>query len=192
MIRPGVEFDPESYRFASFSSYHRLVKQALRAAVESGPAETYPEPVNHCDICRWWKECDGRRRADDHLSFVASATKLQRKELAAQGVTTLTTLAGMPLPIPFRPTRGAVESYTRIREQARIQLEARVEGCLKFESLATGPAEGLARLPAPSDGDIFLDFEGDPFVGEGGLEYLTGVVTRDEQGFLVASKPGGL
>jgi uncharacterized protein len=184
VIRPGVEFEPESYRFASFSAYHRVVKQALRGAVESGPVETYPEPVSHCDICRWWKECDGRRRADDHLSFVAGATKLQRKELAAQGVPTLAALADLPLPIPFRPARGATEGYTRIREQARLQLEARVEGSLKFESLVTAPREGLARLPAPSDGDIFLDFEGDPFVGDGGLEYLTGIVTMDEQGSL--------
>jgi hypothetical protein len=33
---------------------------------------------------------------------------------------------------------------------------------------------GLARLPEPSPGDIFLDFEADPFVEEGGLEYLLG------------------
>ena len=184
VIRPGVEFEPESYRFASFSAYHRVVKQALRSAVESGPAETYPEPVSHCDICRWWKECDGRRRADDHLSFVAGASKLQRKELLAQGISTLTALAELSLPIPFRPARGATESYTRIREQARLQLEARVEGHLKFESLIAGPGEGLARLPAPSPGDVFLDFEGDPFVGDDGLEYLTGVITRDERGTL--------
>jgi uncharacterized protein len=29
-------------------------------------------------------------------------------------------------------------------------------------------------LPEPSPGDVFLDFEGDPYVGEGGLEYLLG------------------
>ncbi len=184
VIRPGVEFEPESYRFASFSAYHRSVKQALRRVVEFSPVETYPEPVSHCDICRWWKECNKRRRADDHLSFVAGASKLQRQELVAQNVPTLRALAELPLPIPFRPARGATESYTRIREQARLQLEARVEGRMKFESLVAGPGEGLARLPAPSGGDIFLDFEGDPFAGDGGLEYLTGVITADERGAL--------
>lgn len=39
-------------------------------------------------------------------------------------------------------------------------------------------------FPPPSDGDIFLDFEGDPFAGEGGIEYLTGVVTAKEDGSL--------
>jgi uncharacterized protein len=111
--------------------------------------------------------------------------KLQRKELALQGVPTLKSLAKLPLPIPFNPSRGAREGYTRIREQARIQLEARTEDRLKFEWLHPEPSEGLFRLPSPSVGDIFLDLEGDPFVGDGGLEYLFGVVMTNEDGNLV-------
>jgi transposase IS116/IS110/IS902 family protein len=42
----------------------------------------------------------------------------------------------------------------------------------------------LSTLPEPSSGDIFLDFEGDPFVGERGLEYLLGYVTLGENGEL--------
>jgi uncharacterized protein len=63
-------------------------------------------------------------------------------------------------------------------------MEARTEGRLKFESLCSETNEGLFRLPAPSMGDIFLDLEGDPFVGEGGLEYLFGVLTAEEDGNL--------
>ncbi len=33
---------------------------------------------------------------------------------------------------------------------------------------------GLARLPEPDAGDLFFDLEGDPFAGDGGLEYLFG------------------
>ncbi len=185
VIRPGAGFAPESYRLASFAAYYRVVRRALQEAVEAGSEGTYPEPVAHCDICRWWKECDGQRRRDDHLSFVAGASKLQRKQLSLQDVSTLEILALLPLPIRFHPSRGAVEGYTRIREQARIQLEARTEGKDKFEFLTCGPGEGFARLPSPSAGDIFLDLEGDPFVEDGGLEYLFGVVTVDAEG-----KPG--
>lgn len=32
----------------------------------------------------------------------------------------------------------------------------------------------MSALPEPSDGDVFFDIEGDPFVGEHGLEYLLG------------------
>ena len=41
---------------------------------------------------------------------------------------------------------------------------------------------GLALLPEPSDGDVFLDLEGDPFVGEHGLEYLFGYPFQDADG----------
>ena len=167
------------------------MKKSLQDAVRSGSGDTYPEPVSHCDICRYWKECDGQRRHDDHLCFVAGASRLQRKELTLQGVPRLELLARLPLPIPFNPSRGAREGYTRIREQARIQLEARVEGKLKFESLRSETDEGLFRLPAPSAGDIFLDLEGDPFVEEGGREYLFGVVTAREDGNLGLSEPMG-
>ena len=48
--------------------------------------------------------------------------------------------------------------------------------------LAPEPGFGLARLPEPSPGDIFLDLEGDPYVGEAGLEYLTGAVITCDDG----------
>ena len=184
VIRPNVGFEPESYRLSAFAAYYRVVKRSLLTAVSAGSGETYPDPVSHCDVCRWWKECTARLRRDDHLSFVAGASKLQRKELVVQDIPTLERLATLPLPIPFKPSRGAPEGYTRIREQARIQLEARTEGRLKFEMLPSEPGDGLLRLPAPSPGDIFLDFEGDPFVADGGLEYLFGVITTTDEGTL--------
>src|SRR5271165_3133441 len=184
VIRPNVGFEPESYRLSAFAAYYRFVKRALQDAVKAASSQTYPEPVSHCDICRWWKECESQWRRDDNLSFVAGASRLQRKELTLQGVPSLESLARLPLPIPFNASRGAREGYTRIREQARIQLEARTEGQLKFEWLRPEPGQGLSRLPLPSIGDIFLDLEGDPFVGEGGLEYLFGVVTTNEDGKL--------
>ena len=39
---------------------------------------------------------------------------------------------------------------------------------------------GLARLPQPSEGDVFFDFEGDPWWGDDGLEYLFGTVYRED------------
>lgn len=184
VVRPNTGFEPESYRLASFAAYYRLVKQALQVAVDGGAGDTYPEPVDHCDICRWWKECDGQRRRDDHLSFVAGASKLQRKELTLRDVPTLEGLARLPLPIPFNPSRGAVEGYARIREQARLQLEARTEGKLKYEFLKCEAGEGFSRLPAPSAGDIFFDLEGDPFVTDGGREYLFGLAATNDTGKL--------
>lgn len=44
------------------------------------------------------------------------------------------------------------------------------------------PGQGLARLPTPSAGDVFFDLEGDPFIGDSGLEYLFGCVYEDAGG----------
>src|SRR5882672_10297088 len=125
---------------------------------------TYPEPVEHCDVCQWWPVCDARRRKDDHLSFVAGISKLQTTELRNWEITTLAGLATLPLPLTRRPERGAPDTYVKAREQARLQFESRNTGKSLHELLALEAERGLARLPAPSPGDIFLDFEADPFV----------------------------
>ena len=60
----------------------------------------------------------------------------------------------------------------------------RETGERRFELLAVEPGFGLACLPEPSKGDIFLDFEGDRFVGKHGLEYLTCYQYTDDNGKL--------
>ena len=130
------------------------------------------------------QNCDQQLRQDDHLSFVAGVSRLQRNELELHSVSTLAGLATVPLPLPFTPSRGSREGYTRIREQARIQLEARTAQSRRFELLEMEPSRGFFRLPTPSAGDVFFDLEGDVFVGPGGLEYLFGIATADEHGTL--------
>ena len=188
VVAPWSDFQPQQYRFADYAAYFRKVKHALQAAMAgSTPDETYPDPVEHCEICRWREDCDKRRRADDHLCLVAGISKLQINELQAHGIETVKGLAGMPLPLDWKPDRGSAESYERIREQARIVVEARAEGSQRFELLPVEPGLGLTRLPEPSDGDVFLDLEGDPFIGEHGLEYLFGYVFRDAKGSRVCA-----
>jgi uncharacterized protein len=178
VVRPWTDFEPEQYRVADFSAFYRRVKASFEAALEDDE-ESYPEPVAHCDICAWRPLCEHRRREDDHLSLVAGLSKLQSVELERQGINTLAALAVMPLPIPWKPERGSASSYEKLREQARLQLEARETGVVPFDLLAPEPGIGLSLLPEPSGGDIFLDFEGDPFIGEGGLEYLLGYQYHD-------------
>jgi uncharacterized protein len=86
------------------------------------------------------------------------------------------------LPLQWRPDRGAVKSFEKIREQARIQVEGRTSGAVVYETIPPNAGVGHTRLPEPSPGDIFFDFEGDPFVGDGGLEFLFGYLYWDEGG----------
>ncbi len=174
------EFPLETYRVEDHLAYHRFVRRRLEAAADrEGEAPTYPEPVPHCDVCRWWPRCDRRRRDDDHLSLVAGISRMQTRELESRALTTLEALAHEPVPIRWKPSRGAREGYGRVREQARVQFEGRAAQRMCFERLAPVAGRGLALLPAPSPGDLFLDFEGDPYVDDGGLEYLFGWVTAD-------------
>jgi len=175
VISPGRNFEPETFQPTDYLAYYRYVKARLENVITTqNLRDTYPEPVEQCEVCSWWTVCNERRRKDDHLSFVAGVSKLQIAELDRWNVTTLARLGELALPLQQHPERGAVEGYVKAREQARLQLYRRATGKLLHELLAIEPERGLARLPEPSPGDIFLDFEADPFVGEGGLEYLLG------------------
>lgn len=175
-----------TFRLNDYAAYARLVERQLVDTVARSSAvvaaANYPEPVDHCHICPWAGTCREKRRADDHLSLVANITRSQRRELEARGTATLTALARLPLPIPFRPDRGSAESFKRVREQARLQLESRDLTPPRFELREFAAGEGFYRLPAPSAGDLFLDLEGDNLAVEGGREYLFGIVSRGADG----------
>src|SRR5262249_39608869 len=148
-------------------AYYRLVRRNFEAEmVRSLPAsadfaEPYPEPVAHCDMCNWYGLCERRWRSDDHLSLVAGIQRTQRKELTAWGVSTLAALAAVPLPLPRVPSRGSVAALERVREQARLQFEARAKGRPVYDLLPLEKDQGLAALPVPAPLDLFLDLEGD-------------------------------
>jgi uncharacterized protein len=190
IVTPDPDAPLKSFRYQDFAAYLRLIRtrleQTLQRSADDVAAANYPEPVEHCEICRWWRECDNRRRGDDHLSLVAGTSRLQRKELQAVGIATLAQLGTLPLPLPFKPRRGAMETYVRVREQARVQLVARVQGTLVHELLPIVPGHGLTRLPAPSPGDLFIDIEGDPFARAGGREYLLGLVSVRPDGTIAS------
>ncbi len=179
----------EKLRVDDYMAYYRAVKARFEAAVGPNapqpsypPLSTYPEPVEHCEVCRWSAECQARRRDDDHLSLVAGISRGQRKALTARGVGTLEALGRLPLPMAPPLDGVSPTALLRIREQARLQLEGRMAGKVIHELLvpaageAVDPERGLATLPEPSTGDLFVDIEGDPYAFEDGLDYLFGIL----------------
>ena len=160
----------ESFALRDFRAYYRLIKARFEATVTGeapsgitpmllprhlrpgsiGPApKTYPEPVEHCRVCRWLEVCTAQRKEDDHLSLVAG--------MRSDWIRGLRT-AGVP--------------------QARMQLTQRATEVVSAEVLELEAGQGLALLPEPSPGDLFFDMEGDPFAGDDGmgLEYLWGIL----------------
>ncbi len=183
VVAPWTGFEPQAHRTTDYAAYYRLVKTRLESAVDFGDdIQTYPEPREHCDICQWSRQCDARRRSDDHLSLVAGISSLHAGELMARNVDTVAELATVTLPWPWKPNRGAVATYEKIREQARVQIEGRIAEKPVYETLDFEPGMGLAKLPEPSTGDVFLDIEGDSFVGPDGLEFLFGYFAAGESG----------
>src|SRR5229473_3474874 len=190
VVPPGEGFAGEKYRVSEYAAYYRHVRKRLLKAIGEGAGkETYPEPVEHCNVCRWFKECDARRRADDHLSLVAGIRRQQRDQFETWNAETMAKLAALPIPLKERPKHGVKAGLERVREQARMQVEGRTENKLKYEVLLqVAEGMGFRRLPEPSVGDMFVDLEGDPFVGENGLQYLFGFVVLDVPGELKYEK----
>jgi len=81
----------ERLRVDDYMAYYRSVRDRFLSAVADDqpvafpPPGTYPDPVEHCDVCRWAAECATRRRQDDHLSLVAGISSRQRRALAERG-----------------------------------------------------------------------------------------------------------
>ena len=149
----GTSESPASFRVAEYAAYYRAVRQRFEAHATS-PPDTYPEPVEHCGVSEWQQACAARRRADDHLSLVASITRRQRARLVERAVTRLAALAALYLPVSPRLDGIGEAALARIREQARVQDQGRQEG-RRIHELVT-PLEvdkGLAALPEPSVGD---------------------------------------
>ncbi len=160
-------------RLAEVSSYARHARRMLETFLVERP-ETRPEPVSACALCRWSDRCEERWEAEDSLALVAGISRSQRQKLEAVGINTMAGLAAHADRIP----KMAAETQRKLVSQARLQSARRVGGPPSFELRDAEPGKGFGLLPAPDDGDVFYDIEGDPYF-PGGLEYLHGVWFRD-------------
>jgi predicted RecB family nuclease len=166
------------YRVADFAFYLKSVQrrflEAVTAFADGRRSAPYPSPCDYCSLCHWQARCEKRRLDDDHLSQVAGITRVQTDRLEAAGVATMESLAALAedvaVPRVEAPTLG------KLRGQAKLQVAARRTGIRSIERLPldSGGRLGWYRLPAPNDGDMYFDMEGDP-LQDGGLEYLFGV-----------------
>ena len=104
---------------------------------------------------------------------------MQIKEVRKWGITTLELMAGFTFTPGHKPGRGNVQTLEKLSHQARLQDQWRKINRPVFEILPLEEELGFYKLPEPSEHDIFFDFEGDPYVGDTGIEYLFGWYYRD-------------
>ena len=164
-----------------FRERRRRFRQLTAEHREGGRAVQWQQPgIVHCGRCDY---CAEQVRLHRDLLMVAGMSVVQRRKLYAAGITSIDELAAMP-------AAAAKNSVARLRAQARMQLGLdAAAGSRTFTkdgephtvSYSVLPEHTIGTLPAPSAGDIFFDFEGDPLwqdpaTGIWGIEYLFGVI----------------
>ena len=156
----------------------RQLTAAHRAA--DTPAQWQQPGVVHCGRCDY---CAEQVTLHRDLLMVAGMSVVQRRKLHGANITTIDELASLP-------AADAKNSVARLRAQARMQLGLdQPSGARTFTkggqphtvSYTVLQDNTIGSLPAPSAGDIFFDFEGDPLwqdptTGAWGIEYLFGVI----------------
>lgn len=171
-------------RFRELTAAHRA---------SEAPVQWQQPGTAHCGRCDY---CAEQVSAHRDLLMVGGMNLVQRKKLIADGVTTIDALAELP-------EDKATGSWRRLRDQARMQTGRETpdgsrtfhkdgeEHTVTYRVLAEN---ALASIPAPSEGDIFFDFEGDPLWqdpagGQWGLEYLFGVIEAPLPGDAPGASP---
>ncbi|QHC58001.1 bifunctional RecB family nuclease/DEAD/DEAH box helicase [Rathayibacter sp. VKM Ac-2760] len=169
-----------SHDLATIAPVQRVQRARLRAVLEERIAD--PTPLAWGDprftACGRCGLCAPEVLAHRDPILVAGMRLDQRAKLAAAGITTLDALAVSEGPVPGM-SAGAAET---LRAQARLQL-ATEDSADHVPVVEVVDASVLTALPAPDPGDLFFDFEGDPLHaedGQWGLDYLFGMVDRDE------------
>ncbi len=142
----------------------------------NSPVEWGDDRLIACGTCA---ECVAAAERHDDVILVAGLRADQRRRLRLAGMKSIGDLASATA----KPDGMARSTFEKLRAQAALQwkqMQAVDSDPIDYELTATAP-KMLALLPAPSEGDLFFDFEGDPLYDEGdpsrvGLEYLCGMV----------------
>ena len=138
------------------------------AELAAGVADTYPEPVAHCSICRWRDRLRRATRSPTTTSaWSPTSPGASASLLRGAGVTTLAALGSAEgLAVDgHRPERARSASTRRPRcsSRARETGEHDYRAARRRRRAAASPASR-----EPSAGDVFFDMEGDPFFDEAG------------------------
>ncbi len=178
----------ESLLVVDFRAYWQRLRgrlaRVLDLDVTTGTA--VPEPCDHCGFCEFAEVCDHTWREQDSLVYVAGLRSADRALLQEASVHTLAALADQQVAVAGVPEQRQARMVTqaRLQRQARGQAEGEPPPYLLIEA-GEEPVwgHGLALLPQPDDGDVFLDFEGHPFWRpDTGLFFLLGLIERSAHG----------
>jgi len=169
----------ESLLVEEFLPYWRRIRRQLEHFLsEDAAMTTEAKPCDECEYCEFQDHCTKEWRTKDSLVFVATSREKDRAALEGSGVRTVVELAKRSAPVPDLG-EGRLE---RLSRQASLQIESREHPketpAFELVTPTTDPVygHGFEFLPAPNEGDVFFDFEGDPFwSAESDLMFLAGL-----------------
>jgi uncharacterized protein len=174
----------ESLTVEEFLPYWRRLRRQLASMLDSEATRvaTRPRLCESCEYCEFQGHCEAQWREEDALAFVANSRENERNALEASGVKTVVQLAQRAEPV--EDLRD--EKRRRLTSQAALQVSSRASPSEPpaFEYIETSEdpvyGHGFELMPEPSDGDVFFDFEGDPFwTPQHDLMFLAGLLYQD-------------
>jgi uncharacterized protein len=177
------------FRVEDFIHYYRQIKESFLAmqAAFIGSLNDCPEPLPRAEHGRWTSYAKKFFLEKDHLVQLAGISVGQIKKLKSAGIVTMTQLAAASGKCVHKVATDTLEN---IVAQAGLQCETRdarntdPDAKPRYDVLPqegpNGEPTGLSVIPPADAADVFFDIEGYPLI-PGGLEYLFGVWTRNEQ-----------
>lgn len=170
-----------------FLPYWRRLRHQLRELLADTPTDavTRPKPCESCEYCEFQGHCERQWREEDSLAFVANSRDDERDALEGAGIRTVVALSHRKESVADLRD----EKLVRLSRQAALQVASRESPDLPPRFEYVEPSEdpvyghGFELLPAPDEGDVFFDFEGDPFwTPQNELMFLAGLYYRDASG----------
>jgi len=166
----------------------RLLRLTGEHVAREGRAPWDDPAVRACGRC---DRCREQIEAHRDVLLVGGVYETQRARLHAAGIRTIDALAAATDETAV-PEGMSASTFARVRRQAALQLGTGPSDGTVVWVDGTGPHElswriddpaPVLALPAPSPGDLFFDFEGDPLWTDAdgsswGLDYLFGWVER--------------
>jgi predicted RecB family nuclease len=160
-------------RLHDYLYYCNRARDRFEFFVSGNERATIAEQCPQCSLCHWSERCDAEWESTGNLRLVAALSGAQAKKLRAAGISDIDALADLDASVAITRMQGS--TLERLRSQARLQMVNRTTGENRVEVLPPLDRRGFARLPEPTEGDLFFDIEGDPvYSPQGSLEYLFG------------------
>ncbi|MCP4928985.1 MAG: helicase, partial [Gammaproteobacteria bacterium] len=133
----------ERLRCEDYFYYYHSVKSAFLQWHAAFNPEQPPHPGAYARWGRWAEVAQAQLVAEDHLSQVATLTRVQIKHLEAAGIATMQQLAEAALP----PVSGLTAAQLqRLQRQALLQKQSQAQPLPAYEVVAHAPGvkQGLA------------------------------------------------